>query len=229
MLYICDVSVWNHATLFSSQKKNSFIGKKNSKSFKIPSWLLPSASKHFPKLYIIFLSLFQRDGTISISSIYKAELSAQAFAKNSTLDDSVFVSCSPAPFDNFRLPIKILSSDVFHALPVRDYQPESVLPCLRNCASMLASCQVKLLQPCLSPSIFFLPGTGKVRGHLFSVKKNLVSPPMQNGCDILKQCVLLVNNKQVFHLKYLFSLYDCHTCITCSNLCPGYMTRVKME
>ena len=56
------------------------------------------------------------------------------------------------------LPIKILRNDVFHALtglnPRKAYGPDGVPPIvLRNCASMLAPCLVKLFQLCLSTSI----------------------------------------------------------------------------
>ena len=54
-------------------------------------------------------------GANAISSISKAELFTQTFAKNSTLDDSGLVPPSP-PSDYFMLPIKILRNDVFHAL-----------------------------------------------------------------------------------------------------------------
>ena len=57
------------------------------------------------------------------------------------------------------LPIKILSSDVFHALagliPRKAYEPDGVPPIvLQNCASMLAPCLVKLFQLCLSTFAF---------------------------------------------------------------------------
>ena len=57
------------------------------------------------------------------------------------------------------LPIKVLRNDVFHALaglnPRKSYEPDGVPPIvLRNCASVLAPCLVKLFQLCLSTSIF---------------------------------------------------------------------------
>ena len=57
------------------------------------------------------------------------------------------------------LPIKILRNDVFHALaglnPGKAYGPDGVPPIvLRNCASVLAPCLVKLFQLCLSTSTF---------------------------------------------------------------------------
>ena len=79
-----------------------------------------------------FPPLFQPDGTTAISSISKAELFAQTFAKNSTLDDSGLVPPSPPPSDYFMLPIKIFRNDVFHALsglnPQRAYGSDGVPP-----------------------------------------------------------------------------------------------------
>ncbi|MPC45216.1 hypothetical protein E2C01_038908 [Portunus trituberculatus] len=58
-----------------------------------------------------FPPLFHPDGTITISSVSKAELSSETSAKNSTLDDSGLVLPSP-PSYYFISPIKILH-DVF--------------------------------------------------------------------------------------------------------------------
>ena len=98
-----------------------------------------------------FPPLVQPDGTNAISSISKAELFTQTFVNNSTLDDSGLVPPSPSPSDYFMLPFKILRNDVFHALaglnPRKAYGPDGVPPIvLRNCASMLAPCLVKLFQ-----------------------------------------------------------------------------------
>ena len=106
-----------------------------------------------------FPSLVQLDGTNAISFISKAELFAQTFAKNPTLDDSGLVTPSPTPSDNFMLPIKILRNNVFHALaglnPRKAYGPDGVPPIvLRTYASVLAPCLVKLFQLCLSTSTF---------------------------------------------------------------------------
>ena len=64
----------------------------------------------------------------------------------------------PLPSDYFILPIKILHNDVFHALaglnPRKAYGPDGVPPIVRNCASVLAPCLVKLFQLCLSTSTF---------------------------------------------------------------------------
>ena len=103
--------------------------------------------------------LAQPDGTNAISSISKAELFAQTFANNSTLDDSGLVPPSPPPSDYFMLPIKILRNDVFHALaglnPRKAYGPDGVPPIvLQHCASVLALCLVKLFQLCPSTSTF---------------------------------------------------------------------------
>ena len=81
------------------------------------------------------------DGTIAISSISKAELFAQTFAGNFTLDDSGLVSPSPPPFDYTMPFINILRNDVFNALSGLDSRKacgpdgvllfsETVLPCM---------------------------------------------------------------------------------------------------
>ena len=84
-----------------------------------------------------FPPLVQPDGTNAISSISKAELFAQTFAKKSTLDDSGLVPPSPPPFDYFMLAIKILSNDVFLALagffPQKAYVPHEVSPIVPPC------------------------------------------------------------------------------------------------
>ena len=156
------ISARNHAKSVLQLAKNSFINRKCQNLSRSNSprdfWhLANSISNNFTSSS--FPPLFQPDGTTAISSISKAELFAQTFAKNSTLDDSGLVPPSPPPSDYFMLPIKIFRNDVFHALsglnPRKAYGPDGVPPIvLRNCASVLAPCLVKLFQLCLSTSTF---------------------------------------------------------------------------
>ena len=99
------------------------------------------------------------DGSTAVSSISKAELFAQTFAHNSTLDDSGLIPPSPPPSDYIMPFIKITYNDVFYALSGLDsrkaYGPDGVPPIvLKNCASVLAPCLVKLFHLCLSTSTF---------------------------------------------------------------------------
>ena len=99
------------------------------------------------------------DGSIAVSSISKAELFAQTFASNSTLDDSGLIPPSPPPSVYIMPSIKISFNDVFYALSGLDsrkaYGPDGVPPIvLKNCASVLAPCLVKLFHLCLSTSTF---------------------------------------------------------------------------
>ena len=156
------ISARNHAKSVLQLAKNSFIHRKcqNLSRYNSPRdfWhLAKNISNNFTSSS--FPPLVQPDGTNAISSISKAELFAQTFANNSTLDDSGLVPPSPPPSDYFMLPIKILRNDVFHALaglnPRKAYGPDEVPPIvLRNCASVLAPCLVKLFQLCLSTSTF---------------------------------------------------------------------------
>ena len=85
--------------------------------------------------------------------------SLKPLLKNSTLEDSGLVPPSPPPSDYFMLSIRILRNDVFHALtglnPRKAYGLEGVPSiALRNCATVLAPCLVKLFQLCPSTSTF---------------------------------------------------------------------------
>ena len=94
-----------------------------------------------------------------LSSFSKAELFAQTFATNSTLDDTGHIPPTPPPSDYFIPKIKILYQDVFQALSGLDsrktYGPDGISPVvLKNCASELAHCLVKLFRLCLSTSTY---------------------------------------------------------------------------
>ena len=89
----------------------------------------------------------------------KAELFAQTFATNSTLDDTGHISLTPLPSDYFIPKIKILYYDVFQALSDLDsrkvYGPDGVPPViLKNCASELAHYLVKLFRLYFSTSTY---------------------------------------------------------------------------
>ena len=156
------ISARNHAKSVLQLAKNSFIHRKCQNLSRSNSprdfWhLAKNISNNFTSSS--FPPLFHADGTTAITSISKAELFAQTFANNSTLDDSGLVPPSIPPSDYFMLPIKILRNDVFHALaglnPRKAYGPDGVPPIvLRNCASVLAPCLVRLFQLCLSTSTF---------------------------------------------------------------------------
>ena len=158
------ISARNHAKSVLQLAKTSFLNRKCQNLSRSNSprdfWHLAKniscnfASSSFPPL-------FHPDGSTAISSASKAELFAQTFAKNSTLDDSGLVPPSPPPSDYFMLPIKILRNYFFHALaglnPRKAYGPDGVLPIvLRNYASVLVPCLVKLFQLCVYQHLPFL-------------------------------------------------------------------------
>ena len=103
--------------------------------------------KIFPILTLLVISsyfppLLQPNGSTDVSSFSKAELFAQTFATNSTLDDAGDISPTP-PHSNYFIPkIKILYYDVFHALSGlnsrKAHGPDGVPPVvLKSCASAL--------------------------------------------------------------------------------------------
>ena len=161
----------NHALYISAQKhtktvlqlaKNSFINSKCQKLHTSNSprdfWhLANNVSHNFTSSS--FPPLSQPDGNFAVSSISKAELFAQTFAVNSTLDDSGHVPPTPPPSDSFIPKIKILRNDVLHTLSGlntrKAYGPDGIPPIvLKNCASVLAPCLAKLFRLCLSTSTF---------------------------------------------------------------------------
>ncbi len=79
-----------------------------------------------------FPPLITSDGSTAVTSISEAELFAQHFSKNSTLDDSRHVSPTYPSSDFTMSVIKILNNDVFYALsglsPWKAYGPNGVPP-----------------------------------------------------------------------------------------------------
>ena len=156
------ISARNHAKSVLQHAKNSFINRKcqklhNSNSPRDFWHLANNISNNFTSSS--FPPLSQPDGEFAVSSISKAELFAQTFAVNSTLDDSGHVPPTPPPSDYFIPKIKILRNDVFHTLSGlntrKAYGPDGIPPIvLKNCASVLAPCLTKLFRLCLSTSTF---------------------------------------------------------------------------
>ena len=156
------ISARNHAKSVLRLAKNSFINRQcqnlassnSSRSF----WhLAKNISNNFTSSS--FPPLLLPDGTTAVSSVSKAELFSQTFSKNSTLDDSGHIPPTLPASDCLLPVIKILKNDVFHALsglnPQKAYGPDGVPPIvLKNCASVLTPCLVKLFRLCLSTSTF---------------------------------------------------------------------------
>ncbi|KAL7634069.1 UNVERIFIED_CONTAM: hypothetical protein RMT77_015397 [Armadillidium vulgare] len=106
-----------------------------------------------------FPPLVSSDGTTAVLPSSKAELFAQTFASNSTLDDSGAVPSPSTPSNSFMPKIKISSKDVISALSElntkKAYGPDGIPPVvLKTCASELAPCLGKLFRLCLSTSNF---------------------------------------------------------------------------
>ena len=154
------ISARNHAKSVLQLAKNSFINRKcqnlsNSNSPRDFWHLAKNISSNFTSSS--FPPMSHPDGSTAVSSISKAELFAQTFAENSTLDDSGLIPPSPPPSDFIMPFIKITYNDVFYALSGLDsrkaYGPDGVPPIvLKNCASVLAPCLVKF-----SVSVFLHP------------------------------------------------------------------------
>ena len=156
------ISARNRAKSTLRLTKNSFINRKcqnltNSNNPKDFWHLAKNISHNFTSSS--FPPLIASDGSTAVSSISKAELFAQTFSKNSTLDDSGHIPPTH-PSSDYTMPvIKILNNDVFYALsglnPRKAYGPDGIPPIvLKNCASVLTPCLVKLFRLCLSTSIF---------------------------------------------------------------------------
>ena len=114
------------------------------------------------------------------------------------------------------LPIKILRNDAFHALaglnPQKAYEPDGVPPIvLRNCASVLAPCLVKLFRLCLSTSTF--PSCWKFAYIQAVPKKGDRSNPSNYRPIALISClskvfVSILNKKILKHLSFHNLLSD---------------------
>ena len=106
-----------------------------------------------------FPPLLQPDGPTAVSSFSKAELFAKTFATNSTLDDIGHIRPTPPSSDYFIPKISILYYDGFQALSRLDFRKayglDGVPPIvLKNCASKLTHCLIKLFLLCLSISTY---------------------------------------------------------------------------
>ena len=166
------IVVRNHAKFIIQLTKNSLINRKCQNLFNSYSsrdfWhLANNISNNFT--FTSFPPLLQPDGSIAVSSFSKAELFAQTFATNSTLDDTRHISPFPPSSDYFILEIKILHYDVIHVLASLDsrkaYSPDGVpTVVIKNCTSELAHCLVKLFRLCLST--FYLSFLLEVCSHL---------------------------------------------------------------
>ena len=154
------ISARNHAKFILPLTKNFFINRKcqhfsNSNSFRDFWHLANNISNKFTSSF--FPLLLQLGGSTAVPSFSKADLFAQNFATNSTLDDTGHDLATPSPSDYFIHKIKILHYDIFHAFSGLDYWkaygPDGVPPVvLKNCASELAPCLVKLFCLCLYTS-----------------------------------------------------------------------------
>ena len=142
--------------------KHSFINNKctqlsNSNSSRYFWNLANNISSNFTSSS--FPPLCNPDGNYVVSSASKAELFAETFAFNSSMDDSGVVPPSPPPSDSFMPVLKIFNYEVLSALsgldPRKAYGPDGIPPIvLKNCASVLTPCLAKLFRLCLSTSTF---------------------------------------------------------------------------
>ncbi len=109
--------------------------------------------------FSFFPPLLNPNDSAAVTSISKAELFAQTLSANSTLDDSGHIPPTHHASDS-NLPVtRVLNNDVFYDLsglnPQKAYGRDGVSPVvLKNCASVLTTCLVKLFRLCLSTSIF---------------------------------------------------------------------------
>src|ERR1700755_643843 len=156
------ISSRNRAKSILRDTKNSFLRRKcnnlSGSSSSRPFW-------HFAKNFNTnfasssFPPLVSSDGTTAILHSSKAELFAQTFASNSTLDDSGAVPSPSTPSNSFIPKIVISSKEVTSALSElntkKSYGPDGIPPMvLKTCASELAPCLGKLFRLCLSTSTF---------------------------------------------------------------------------
>ncbi|KAL7646845.1 UNVERIFIED_CONTAM: hypothetical protein RMT77_002101 [Armadillidium vulgare] len=160
-----------HATYISSRNRAKSILRKTKNSFlrlKCNNLSGSTSSRpfwHFAKnvnsnfASSSFPLLVSSDGTTAVLPSSKAELFAQTFASNSTLDDSGAVPSPSTPSNSFMPKIVISSKDVTSAISElntkKAYGPDGILPVvLKTCASELAPCLGKLFRLCLSTSTF---------------------------------------------------------------------------
>ncbi len=150
------ISAWNCAKSILQLTKDNFIIRKcQNLAFSNSSCDFWHHAKNISSNFTSSLPLLLNpDGSTAISSISKAELFSQIFCNNSTLDDSEHIPRSYPPSNSFMPVIKTLPNEVFYALsglnPQKAYGPII----LKNCASVLTPCLVKLFRLCLSTSTF---------------------------------------------------------------------------
>src|ERR1700755_981714 len=170
------ISSRNRAKSILRDTKNSFIRRKcnnlSGSSSSRPFWhFAKNVNSNFASSS--FSSLVSSDGTTAILPSTKAELFAQTFASNSTLDDSGAIPPPSTPSNSIMPIIRISSKDVISALPEfntkKAYGPDGIPPViLKTCASKLAPCLGTLFRLCLSTSTF--PSCSK-RALIQPVKK----------------------------------------------------------
>ena len=213
------ISARNHAKSVLRRTKFSFINKKcqslhNSNSSGDFWHLHKNISNNFTSSS--FPPLIHPDGNTAVSAISKAELFAQTFASNSTLDDSGHDPPTPPPSNSFIPKIKILHNDVLHTLSGlntrKAYGPDGIPPIvLKNCASVLTPCLVKLFRLCLSTSTF--PSCWKYAYIQPVPKKGDRSNPSNYRPIALISCLSkvfesILNKKILRHLTSLNLLSD---------------------
>ena len=148
--------------LFFETQKNSFLRKTcNNLSGSSSSRSFWHFSKNVNSNFACssFPPLISPDGSTAVLPSSKAELLAQTFASNSTLNDSGVIPPTPPPSNSFMPNIVISSKDVISALSElntkKAYGPDGIPPVvLKTCASELAPCLGKLFRLCLSTSTF---------------------------------------------------------------------------
>ena len=167
------ISARNHAIFIFQLTKNSFIDRKlQNLSYSRDFWhLANNIFNNFTSSF--FPSLLQPDSSTTVSFFSKAELFAQTFATNSTLDDTRHIPPCPPTSDYFIPKSKFFIMTFFMpslALilgwltvigrrnsnrPTGPYGPDGIHPVdLKNCASDLAPYLLKLLCLCLSTSSY---------------------------------------------------------------------------
>src|SRR6201990_1939652 len=144
------ISFRNRVKSILRDTKNSFLRRKcnnlSGSSSSGPFWHFAKnvnsnfASSSFPPL-------MSSDGTTAVLSSPKAELLAQTFASNSTIDDSGAIPPPSTPSNSIMPKIRISSKDVISALSElntkKAYSPDGISPVvLKTCISELAPCLV---------------------------------------------------------------------------------------
>ncbi len=139
----------------------------------------------------------------------KLNYSLRLFSANSTLDDSVHIPPTHPPSDSTLPVIRILNNDDLYFLsgliPQKAYGPDGVPPVvLKNCASVLTPCLVKLFRLCLSTSTF--PSCWEYAYIQPIPKKGDLSNPSNYRPIALLSCLskafeIIINKKILKHLS----------------------------